>query len=345
MTILTELEAEAKGSPFGLFARNETEPNWQSPLDGRVLHYWPWPYGDQKKDVGLDVSAAASPEGVYALAAEKLERTRLLYVGMTRARDYQILALTGRPTAWLDELCDEADQAHVHPAVDSLDIGGTTFAARGAPIAPAEAPDTQTDHQRPAVLRVVHPPLRINPSKANYEGSVTIGERYQLGARLTMAGNPDMNAVGEACHRFFAYDDFAYKHGARLERADWLLRSWSAPQLAAADLLEASLRLQRFVAERFPGSRVMREWHIHAQAHAQLIAGRIDLLLDTPEGFVVFDHKSFPGVLEIDGERLQAFAGQAGMYAQALESVTGRPCHQFWLHQPIAATMTRVILG
>ncbi|CAN5258189.1 UvrD-helicase domain-containing protein [soil metagenome] len=345
VTILTELEAEAKGSPFGLFARNETEPNWQSPLDGRVLHYWPWPYGDQKKDVGLDVSAAASPEGVYALAAEKLERTRLLYVGMTRARDYQILALTGRPTAWLDELCDEADQAHVHLAVDSLDIGGTTFAARGAPIAPAEAPVIQTDHQRPSVLRVVHPPLRINPSKANYEGSVTIGERYRLGGRLTLAGNSDMNAVGEACHRFFAYDDLAYEDGARLQRAHWLLRSWSAPQLAAADLLESSLRLQRFVAERFPVSRVMREWHIHAQAQAQLIAGRIDLLLDTPEGFVVFDHKSFPGVLEIDGERLQAFAGQAAMYAQALESVTGRPCHQFWLHQPIAATMTRVILS
>jgi ATP-dependent helicase/nuclease subunit A len=89
----------------------------------------------------------------------------------------------------------------------------------------------------------------------------------------------------------------------------------------------------------------MWEWPVHAIAAVQLIAGRIDLLVDTPEGFIVFDHKSFPGVMDIDGERLQAFAGQAGMYAKALESVTGRPCHQFWLHQPIAATMTRVVLG
>lgn len=29
----------------------------------------------------------------------------------------------------------------------------------------------------------------------------------------------------------------------------------------------------------------------------------------------------------------------------ALESVTDGPCYQFWLHQPIAATMTHVILG
>jgi ATP-dependent exoDNAse (exonuclease V) beta subunit len=345
VTILTELEAEAKGSPFGLFARNETEPNWQSPLDGRVLHYWPWPYGDQKKDVGLDGSAAASSEGIYALAAEKLERTRLLYVGMTRARDYQILALSGRPTAWLDELCDDANQAHIRAGPDSLNVGETAFGARGAPVAPAEEPEIPTDHERPAVVRVVHQALRINPSKVMYAGNVSIGERHQLGLRLTLAGKPDMTAIGEACHRFFAYDDMAYDQAVRLERAAWLLKSWSAPELAPGDLLESSLRLQTFLADRFPGSRVMREWQVHAQSEQQLIAGRIDLLVDTPEGFIVFDHKSFPGVMDIDGERLQAFAGQAGMYAQALERVTGRPCHQFWLHQPIAATMTRVVLG
>lgn len=345
VTILTELEAEAKGSPFRLFARNAVAPIWQSPLEGRVLHYWPWPYGDQKKDVGLDVSAAASPEGLFALAAEKLERTRLLYVGMTRARDYQIHALSGRPTAWLDELCDDTDQPQVRPGADSLNVGGTAFAARSAPVAPAEEPNISIDHQRSAVIGVVHRPLRINPSKAVYTGTVAIGERHPLGARLTLAGNPDMTAIGEACHRFFAYDDLAHDHGERLERAEWLLRSWLAPQLAPGDLLEASLRLQKFVADRFPGGRVMREWHIHALADVQLISGRIDLLVDTPDGFVIFDHKSFPGVMDIDGERLQAFAGQAGMYAQALENVTGRRCHQFWLHQPIAAKMTRVVLG
>jgi ATP-dependent helicase/nuclease subunit A len=39
-------------------------------------------------------------------------------------------------------------------------------------------------------------------------------------------------------------------------------------------------------------------------------------------GFVVI-HKSFPGTIELEGERLLAFAGQAGLYAHALERVTG----------------------
>jgi hypothetical protein len=44
-------------------------------------------------------------------------------------------------------------------------------------------------------------------------------------------------------------------------------------------------------------------------------------------------------------ERLRAFAGQAVLYAQALHKVTGRSCNTFWLHQPIAGTMTRVAVG
>jgi hypothetical protein len=72
--------------------------------------------------------------------------------------------------------------------------------------------------------------------------------------------------------------------------------------------------------------------------------GEAHLLIDTPDGFVVIDHKSFPGTIELEGERLLAFAGHAGLYARALERVTGRACREYWLHQPIAALMTKVML-
>jgi ATP-dependent exoDNAse (exonuclease V) beta subunit len=346
ITILTELESDAKGSPFGLRAENEGTPDWRSPLEGRVLHYWPWPYGEQSKDVGLDVTAAASPEGVRALAAERLERSRLLYVGMTRARDYQILALTGRPTAWLAELCDAAGQPHVVPGADRIEIGGVGFPARGAaPGAPAAASAPNVDHSRPAALRVVHPPLRLRPSAAAYEGNVTMGARHRLGDRLTLVGTPDMVALGEACHRFFACDDAAHLPALRLDRAARLLRQWGAPELAPADLVTASDRLQAFLAERYGGGRVLREWPVHAHAGDQLIGGRIDLLIDIGDGFALLDHKSFPGTIELDEDRLRDFAGQTSLYARAIEAITGNPCREIWLHQPIAASVTEIVLG
>lgn len=346
IAILTELETDAKGSPFRLAAENEGEPDWRSPLDGRVLHYWPWPYGEQAKDVGLDAAAMVSPEGIRALAAERLERTRLLYVGMTRARDYQILALTGRPTLWLNELCDVGGEPHIRATSEQITIGAATFAAREA--APVASPDTAVaaaaEHGRPEGVTVFHPPLRVRPSATQYAGAVGTGERYRLGDRLTLAGDPDMKALGEACHRFFACDDIALGEDIRLERAAGLLRRWGAPELAPSDLVAASSRLQKFLTERFGTGRVLREWPVHAPSGDQLIAGRIDLLVDVGDAFVVIDHKSFPGIVDVDGDRLRAFAGQASLYAQAIETVTGKSCREFWLHQPIAAYMTQVTL-
>ena len=88
----------------------------------------------------------------------------------------------------------------------------------------------------------------------------------------------------------------------------------------------------------------MREWPVYALRDRQVIAGRLDLLVDTIEGFVIIDHKSFPSAVDLDEERLRAFAGQASLYARALHGVSGRTCTAFWVHQPMVGTMTQISL-
>jgi ATP-dependent exoDNAse (exonuclease V) beta subunit len=347
IVILTELESEAKGSPFRLVAENEGDPDWRQPLKGRVLHYWPWPYGDQAKDVGLDAAASASPEGARALATERLERTRLLYVGITRARDHLIFAVTGKSPLWLNELCDTTGAPLVRCTADEIHTGDAVFAARGNAPQPSASPDDQSTQQefaRPTVEAMTYLPLRLRPSAASYSGQAAVAERHILGTRLSLAGDADMQATGEACHRFFACDDRSHAHDHRLDRAAGLLRRWNALHLAPSDLVEASDRLQDFVKSRYGAGRVLHEWPVHATDGQQIIAGRIDLLIDLPDSFVIVDHKSFPGDIDIDGERLVAFAGQASLYARALQRATGRQCREYWLHQPIAAMITRVEL-
>ena len=99
--------------------------------------------------------------------------------------------------------------------------------------------------------------------------------------------------------------------------------------------------MQEFVANRFKDGG-FKEWPVHALDGEQIIGGRIDLLVELSDGYIVVDHKSFPGVIEVDGERLNAFAAQANLYARALREVTGKTCKEYWLHQPIAGLMTRV---
>jgi hypothetical protein len=94
--------------------------------------------------------------------------------------------------------------------------------------------------------------------------SAEVVERYRLGDRLTLVGEPEMQAIGEACHRVFACDDPAQSADARLARASALLQRRGAPNFAPTDLMAASDRLHGFVSSRFGDARSMREWPVHA---------------------------------------------------------------------------------
>jgi hypothetical protein len=171
-----------------------------------------------------------------------------------------------------------------------------------------------------------------------------VAETVQLGPRITLVGDPDLQAVGEAFHRFFAFDDPVHAPSARLAIAGNMLRRWGAPQIAPEDLVEAADRLHFFLDHRYGGFARMREWPVQAAENLQVISGRIDLLIDDGEAFSIVDHKSFPGAMALDDERLKAFGGQVDLYARALRQAAGRDCRDYWIHQPIAGLMIKVDL-
>jgi len=126
LVILTDLDDKPKGSAFGAHVVSDhsgDDIDWNDPLQGRWLRFWPWPFGGQKKDVVLDAAAANSDEGNAAARADRAERARLLYVGATRARDYLVLALPKSKSGWpwLDELMSDAGG----PAFVAPDVGET----------------------------------------------------------------------------------------------------------------------------------------------------------------------------------------------------------------------------
>jgi ATP-dependent helicase/nuclease subunit A len=349
IVVLAELDAAARGSPFGLTAEDEREPDWRAPLAARTLRYWPWPYGEQSKDVGLDVTAPASAEGVAALEAEQLERTRLLYVGMTRARDHLALAVTGPTQAWLGELLTDGGTPLVVIREREVRIGDEIFATRPGP-EPIKLPDSDAireppvEYARPAFAAAAHLPLRLRPSDAVMDGPIGIAETVRLGNRIVLVGHPDLQALGEAFHRFLAADDPSGDRPRRTAMAATLLDAWGMPAVRPEELVMVSDRFHAFLAERFGGAPRMREWPVHVESGLQVVSGRLDLLIEVEDGFAIVDHKSFPGDVALDEEQLRSFAGQVALYALALERVTRRNRVEYWIHQPVAGVMTRVHL-
>ncbi len=349
IVVMTELDAKAKGSPFGLVALDEGEPDWNAPLSKRILRFWPWPYGEQQKDVGLDATAGECAEGKAAMLRERLERTRLMYVGLTRARDHLALATTGGPQEWLDELADDDGSPLVRIAVEELTIGTQKFALQSAPNpVPQDAVASASDgtFSVASTLRTELRPLRLNPSSSvQSQNSFSVVEKLTLGDRVPLVGSPDMQRVGEAIHRFLAADDVSNDAEERRALAARILKQWNVPQLDAEHLVGIADRFHAFLEERFSGGKILKEWPLHADFGTQVVAGRLDLLIEIDGGYCVIDHKSFPGNMETDPARLASFGEQVALYGKGLQHLSENCRIEYWAHQPISGFMSRVELS
>ena len=346
LVVLTDLGKGPNGSPFGLSASTVNEADWRDPLAGRVLRYWPWPYGAQAKNVHLDVTAEESPEGMAAKEAAHREALRLLYVGATRPRDYLVLVDDRRNRAWLDELNVEKGQEHVRLRDNRVEVADAVFPARGLELdgdAPAAPVADAVVYAAPTAALKDHQPRNVRPSAQRDEIPPPILETVRLGDRIALPGSPDVRALGEALHGLFAADDATAPRETRLDLARDLLKRWGVPQLDPAAALGAADRLREFLEARYPQITPLFEWPVCAEdGDGRVVAGRIDLVMVLPDGFALVDHKSFPGALALDEERLRAFGGQSRAYARALEAALGRPCVAVWAHQPVVGVVVRV---
>ena len=121
---------------FGRVLAVSTKPfNVNSPLDGRMLYYWPWPFGDNTKDVGFNDYVQNSNQLQHREQQLLEETQRLLYVGITRARDYLVLAAKDYDKAkWLKEQQNNQGEEVIGTIIQSgenvtLSINGLPYEA------------------------------------------------------------------------------------------------------------------------------------------------------------------------------------------------------------------------
>ena len=348
LVVLTGLNREPKPRLFEPVAEAHGALDWRDPLAGRWIRYWPWPYASQSKDVGLDETALTSPLGLQAALRARQEETRLLYVGVTRARDYVVFAPpTKGDLKWLQVL-DGDQPGHVALPSDTgntLVAGADSFPARISPMAVDDV--VAPSFVRPAFVRLTRqirdrPALHRRPSGEIATGSYMVVKRVQLGPRLPFVGTPDMLSLGEAVHAIFAADRADQPPAARHRRAEAILERWGVHQVKAQDVLDACERLNSHLSGLWPTGRLYRETPVFARLGDQLVSGRIDLLMEHDAGFAIIDHKSFPGSRDTWDARAVGYGPQLGLYAEALETAAARPCDALYIHMPIVGALLQV---
>ena len=112
--------------------------------------------------------------------------------------------------------------------------------------------------------------------------------------------------------------------------------------LKSEDSIAVADRLRRQIEAHFHPSRFLVEVPIEATNDlGQRIEGFIDLLLETPEGWVVIDHKSFPGKRAGWTARALSYSGQLALYREALAKL-GMPVVGLWIHFAVGGGLVEV---
>jgi ATP-dependent helicase/nuclease subunit A len=378
VVIVSSLDREGRRDAFDVTPEADRDAfDAADPLGGRWIRYWPWPLAQQQRTTApIALRAAASSFGRAVAERDHRERVRLLYVAFTRPRDHLILAVPllkkGPKTAWLDELRDEQgalltlpqpDALHPEVAIRGL-AGRVAIAPRMWRLDAKPVVDDATDAPSPtSPVRYwfarpprAHgaeiPPYCITPSRATENSlplptpRVIAATRFTRRMTFTHANGTSWDAIGTALHAFLAADLHDLTLEERSVLAQRVLINANLGKIFKPEtLLAASDAFRGYIETRWPGSKWHREIPISALLDTEhgnrRIEGSIDMLLETPAGYVIVDHKSFPGRQEHWPERALGYAPQLFMYAKAIR-MTGAEVLAMLVHFTVGGGVVEV---
>jgi ATP-dependent helicase/nuclease subunit A len=350
VVILASLGTAARSALWGVRARTDGEFNPERPLANRFVHFWPKSWGKRKQPQSA-INAEASDIGQVMTDDALAENKRLLYVSMTRARDVNIVVTCQRSRSvnrdWVDEV-GAGDLLFGDTGPIVLPDGRTIFRKAGAwkatdiGVPPARSEATCSWYVAAPVRDV--PPLWYRPSDA--EGGVYgVAESESIGVRVAIAGGVEMDVLGSALHLCIARAGVSGSvDDADVQR---ILSAWGVTHAVSRAAVVAQLQaFFGWLQRRWPGGTARVEVPVEAnRANGTRLRGRIDLLIDTPDGWVLVDHKANPGGTSRDEEIVQAHGSQLSAYAEAIEKCTGKWVKEQWLYLPVAGRAVRLAAG
>ncbi len=363
VVVVADLHKNATERLWEVAVASDTDAvDLERPLAGRWIRFWPWPYGQQQADVPLANAVANSVEKIRAEAAARDEYLRALYVALTRARD--VLVLPARPRggggllhAGLDPLFAPdgvvrftlphepgVHRVAVADGAEPVTVETRTYLPDVTSLETATADEVWFE---PAPERAAgpHPSAHVAASALEPLSTVspTVLETLLIGRRLTLIGDPDEQSLGNCLHGFLAADDPSLPEAERLRlAADLLRRHGLSGAVPEHEILKRTTELRATLGQRYDVRRWHCEWPIRLRQGETVVAGFADLVLDTEEGWVVVDHKSFKGRRYQWAAKAAEYTGQLAAYAEAIRVGSGRPVVAVWLHFVVGGGMVRL---
>jgi ATP-dependent exoDNAse (exonuclease V) beta subunit len=347
VVIAMDLNSELKTRMWGSNVISETDKvDLKNPLNNRFIRFWPYPFGQQKKDITVVNQIQESAIGQKDHAANVEESKRLLYVSLTRARDLLIIPLPAKkPTGpWMETLNTEwmlpTDDTMLLPDKTEIPTAYREFDAEESDEASAVetykpfwlGARVEASEKLPAILR---------PSSMDEVPGSKIAESQRVGKRLAFKGNPEMDQLGIAFHKLIAAETINPSNKDALLTAKQLLGNYGLKEnVAPKDAVTYVQHFTAYVKSAFEPNRILAEYPVEQVTDkGQLVRGWIDTLIEKNGSWVIIDHKfTAKPESELEKEALK-YSGQISAYKLAVEAATSKIVESCWVHFPLAGTI------
>ncbi len=303
VVICHDLENNLRADPWGFDIISErAEVDLDKVLDGRWLRYWVNPYADQYRNTYWHEQLEAHPASARAREQALAEEARLLYVGITRARDYLVFPTRQAPAKWLNRTWQAGEEDH--PTLDP-DSEETPWAWKGEFINietevltyardfthADTAPQSHIPYLQAPAGKASHLPFDFQfPQDQIEEADVVCRSALAYSNPLPLPEGTDQQGALRAAAAFLSADRPGRPRQDRLEIAESLLSRYEVADWPARELARAGEAWQQALQHHFQPREHLRGHPMHYYYQGRLFSTSFDHLLRTPAGIVIVQH-------------------------------------------------------
>ncbi|MEJ7827905.1 MAG: UvrD-helicase domain-containing protein [Segetibacter sp.] len=346
-------------------------------LSGQTIIYLPWPFGYSKKveKVSQDLVQNHANLNNKLLAYTKFyrEEDRLLYVALTRVRDYLVLpyykkasgcciesTTRSRPAGLFNAAHWEKLKGTARETPQTIELEGHKLMVQAFP--PYNMAEEQIDEIKEVafynrgkrIADKTHDKRFISPSKAEKtedDVQIRLLDYEQTLLPLNNLREDLYPTIGTAIHNAFASWKAEKLKDERTAIIQGVMHQMQLNGHVNADELDKRFQsFWEFIQQKYSPKSIVRELPLIAVTdfNGTITNGIADLVLQTNEGLVLIDHKTFPGHFEsmaLNPEHdhyAGKYARQLNLYKEMLEKSTGKLVVAMLLHYVVQGRVVEV---
>ncbi|MEI6173238.1 MAG: UvrD-helicase domain-containing protein [Bacteroidota bacterium] len=332
----------------------------EHPLSNRYIHFSFWPFGGKGNIMGFEDEIKNSAAFKEAETRKLQETKRLLYVGMTRARDYlTTTSFLKKEATWLNLVnshdgnwsLEDMTNANVASAtIDLFDRGIDVHYQVNSDERAEFSRDYEVAAYKPARYfekdgaKPRHDPKYVQPSKLKGNNDVTVTLFHDFVDRIHTGNIKNETVMGNCLHDIL----YLLPDAPDESRIDSIIaRHNLSGQIDKTDVTKAVEHLKNFIHALAP-VKIHRELPMKMDSGGRIYIGSADLVLEFDDQLFLTDYKSYPGsVTEVTNPHSDHFAGiysgQMNAYSEILESALGKKVTKKLIYYAVLGKIVEIV--